>query len=180
MGKGFINYPIPEDRNIAKGLIDAGASLVVGHHPHVIQGYEKYKNGLILYSLGNFIFPEQTKPQSLRWNKNERTGIIAVIDFSKTDIVSHTLVPVRLDKKNRLNILQNKERNSVIKRMDKWSERLMISEYEKHFEKCIKMMTVQRIFIGLIRNILRPRKKHFVITLKLLRQGLLGRKSFLN
>lgn len=42
--------------DIAHAAIDAGANLVIGHHPHVPQGIEMYNNGLIFYSLGNFIF----------------------------------------------------------------------------------------------------------------------------
>ena len=41
---------------IARGAIDAGADLVIGHHPHVVQGVEEYGGGLILYSLGNLVF----------------------------------------------------------------------------------------------------------------------------
>lgn len=41
---------------IAHSIIDAGADLIIGAHPHVIQGIEKYKQGLIVYSLGNFSF----------------------------------------------------------------------------------------------------------------------------
>ncbi|MEI3005020.1 MAG: CapA family protein [Victivallales bacterium] len=37
-------------------FIDAGAELVIGHHPHVIQGVEQYGNGWIAYSLGNLVF----------------------------------------------------------------------------------------------------------------------------
>jgi poly-gamma-glutamate synthesis protein (capsule biosynthesis protein) len=40
----------------AHRAIDAGADVVIGHHPHVLQGIERYKNGVILYSLGNFAF----------------------------------------------------------------------------------------------------------------------------
>jgi poly-gamma-glutamate synthesis protein (capsule biosynthesis protein) len=40
----------------ARGLIDAGADVVLGHHPHVIEGIEFYGDGLIAYSLGNFVF----------------------------------------------------------------------------------------------------------------------------
>jgi poly-gamma-glutamate synthesis protein (capsule biosynthesis protein) len=40
----------------ARRAIDAGADLVLGHHPHVLQGIERYRNGLIFYSLGNFAF----------------------------------------------------------------------------------------------------------------------------
>ena len=41
---------------MAHRMIDAGADLIIGHHPHVIQGMEIYENRLILYSLGNFVF----------------------------------------------------------------------------------------------------------------------------
>jgi poly-gamma-glutamate synthesis protein (capsule biosynthesis protein) len=40
----------------AHAAIDAGATLVIGAHPHVLQGYERYKGGFIAYSLGNFVF----------------------------------------------------------------------------------------------------------------------------
>ena len=41
---------------MARAAIDAGADLVLGHHPHVPQGIEFYKEGVIAYSLGNFVF----------------------------------------------------------------------------------------------------------------------------
>jgi poly-gamma-glutamate synthesis protein (capsule biosynthesis protein) len=40
----------------ARALIDAGADAVIGHHPHVLQGIEAYRSGVIVYSLGNFVF----------------------------------------------------------------------------------------------------------------------------
>ena len=45
-------------------MIDAGASLVLGHHPHVIQPIERYKSALIAYSLGNFVFDIGYIPQT--------------------------------------------------------------------------------------------------------------------
>lgn len=49
---------MPEKDQIwfAHRVIDYGANLIVGHHPHVLQGIEKYKDGVIVYSLGDFIF----------------------------------------------------------------------------------------------------------------------------
>lgn len=44
---------------LAKKAVDAGAKLVIGHHPHVIQNTEVYKDSLIVYSLGNFIFDQK-------------------------------------------------------------------------------------------------------------------------
>lgn len=43
---------------LAQAMIDAGADLIIGHHPHVVQDIAIYKNKLIFYSLGNFIFDQ--------------------------------------------------------------------------------------------------------------------------
>ena len=48
--------PDREQRQLAHRVIDAGADAIVGHHPHVLQGIEQYKHGVIVYSLGNLIF----------------------------------------------------------------------------------------------------------------------------
>lgn len=49
-------FPLPEYRNLYRGWIDEGVSAVIAHHPHVPQGWEQYREGLIFYSLGNFAF----------------------------------------------------------------------------------------------------------------------------
>ena len=51
------DMPIKQQKSLAYALIDAGADLVVGSHPHVLQGFESYKGKWIAYSLGNFVFP---------------------------------------------------------------------------------------------------------------------------
>ena len=55
---GAEREPIPElwQRTLAHKVIDAGADLIVGHHPHVLQGLEEYHGKWIAYSLGNFVF----------------------------------------------------------------------------------------------------------------------------
>ena len=51
-----MSYPGPKQVHFARKCIDAGATIIAGHHPHVLQGFEVFKSGLILYSLGNFVF----------------------------------------------------------------------------------------------------------------------------
>ena len=51
-----IDFPIKEWRDRYKRLCDVGVDVIVGHHPHVPQGYEKYNSSIIFYSLGNFYF----------------------------------------------------------------------------------------------------------------------------
>lgn len=55
-GKEYVHEPTNEQRALARAAVDAGADLVLGHHPHVLQGIEFYNGGVIAYSLGNFVF----------------------------------------------------------------------------------------------------------------------------
>ncbi len=55
-GAEYATEPNEAQRLVARAAIDAGARLVVGHHPHVLQEVEEYGGGLIAYSMGNFVF----------------------------------------------------------------------------------------------------------------------------
>jgi poly-gamma-glutamate synthesis protein (capsule biosynthesis protein) len=57
------NQPTEEQRKFAKKLIDAGADIIIGHHPHRLQPVEIYKGKIIAYSLGNFVF-DNPRPAS--------------------------------------------------------------------------------------------------------------------
>lgn len=57
-GLEYSFYPVPYQMRQARRMIDSGASLILGHGPHYVQGTESYKDGMIVYSLGNFIFDE--------------------------------------------------------------------------------------------------------------------------
>jgi poly-gamma-glutamate synthesis protein (capsule biosynthesis protein) len=73
--------PSDRQRQLARTMIDAGADVVVGGHPHVTQGAEYYKGHLIVYSLGNFVFdgfdfPAGRRGWLLRLTLN-RDGLLA-------------------------------------------------------------------------------------------------------
>lgn len=55
-------YPDDTQKQLAHLAVDSGADLVIGHHPHVLQGVEKYKDKYIAYSLGNFCFGGNSNP----------------------------------------------------------------------------------------------------------------------
>ena len=57
--------PTDAQKNWAHALVDAGVDIVYGHHPHVLQPMEEYKDGLIFYSLGNFSFGGNTFPRDM-------------------------------------------------------------------------------------------------------------------
>jgi poly-gamma-glutamate capsule biosynthesis protein CapA/YwtB (metallophosphatase superfamily) len=58
-GSGTI---LPTQRLLGRAAVDAGADLVLGHHPHVLQGIEAYRGRNIVYSLGNFVFGGHSHP----------------------------------------------------------------------------------------------------------------------
>ena len=55
-GVEYTDAPQPVQQKLARAAVDSGAALVLGHHPHALQGWEWYQDGLIVYSLGNFVF----------------------------------------------------------------------------------------------------------------------------
>lgn len=57
------NYPQDSQISLAHAAIDSGADVVIGHHPHVLQGVEEYKGKMIAYSLGNFCFGGNQNPR---------------------------------------------------------------------------------------------------------------------
>lgn len=78
-GNEFIDRPSSPQKRFAHWLIDSGFDLVIGMHPHVLQGYEQYNGKYIFYSLGNFVFDMPWKPT--------KYGVIVGIDVSKDVIV---------------------------------------------------------------------------------------------
>ena len=65
-GNEYETLPNKRQRALAQAAVDAGAKLVIGHHPHVIQPVEKYGNGLIAYSLGNFVFDQNFSQETMQ------------------------------------------------------------------------------------------------------------------
>ncbi|MDP2216441.1 MAG: CapA family protein [Methanolobus sp.] len=90
-GTENVFYPSPKQIDLAHCLIDTGATLILGHHPHVIQGIEKYKNGLIAYSLGNFQFDTKLSQSKIS------DSIIFSVDFDENGIQSYEVIPVVID-----------------------------------------------------------------------------------
>ena len=60
-GAELAGMPKPYQQRAARAAIDAGADLVLGHHPHVLQGIERYRGRTIIYSLGNFAFGSMSR-----------------------------------------------------------------------------------------------------------------------
>jgi len=80
-GYEYEKYPLPAHRRLAHMLIDTGATLIIGHHPHRIQGIEYYKGKMIAYSLGNFFLPLESY-LNIRTNSHKRKHKGLVIKYN--------------------------------------------------------------------------------------------------
>lgn len=105
---GFENLPVPMPEWIDEyhKFIDLGANIIIGHHPHVIQGWEKYHGGMIFYSLGNFI-----------WNSSNvksctNPSFAVSIYFCESNYTTEVIPVVFRD--NCLNVLSNDSINNEL------------------------------------------------------------------
>lgn len=89
-GYEFINYPNLEQRQMAHWMIDSGIDLVIGMHPHILQGSETYKNKKIFYSVGNAVF-------NMVWEPTKYGLIINVDLSSEKPIVSFDYIHIGTD-----------------------------------------------------------------------------------
>jgi hypothetical protein len=62
-GFELLPYPVPTTISLFRHLVELGADVVIGNHPHVAQGFERFGQGLICYSLGNFVMTKGVEEQ---------------------------------------------------------------------------------------------------------------------
>lgn len=77
---------------LARAAVEEGADIVVGHHPHVIQEIERYRRGLIVYSLGNFIFDQNFSEATMR-------GLLLTVKAGKKGVRHYDTTVVEIDSK---------------------------------------------------------------------------------
>lgn len=78
-----------QQQAFARAAIDAGAKVVLGHHPHVVQETEDYGGGKIIYSLGNFVFDQD-------WSAETKLGAIAFLNFKGANLERVDFLPVKI------------------------------------------------------------------------------------
>lgn len=91
---GWEDEPLPCERQraLARRMIDAGAAVVVGSHPHILQTVEYYRGGLIAYSLGNFVFDGYDDAAG-------RTGWLLRLNFDSRGLLGWDTIVSQIDQK---------------------------------------------------------------------------------
>ena len=95
VGQEFSQVPMPFLRRRYKRYLKYGADIIVGHHSHVVQNYEKFGKKIVFYSLGNFIFDTDYQ----RIQKYTEYGMLIKINFNQEDY-SWEFLPVKNNRSN--------------------------------------------------------------------------------
>lgn len=87
-GDEDFHHPRADQRDVAQQLIRDGFSAVIGNHSHTAQGYERYRDGWIFYSLGNFFFPDHSahiegQSYSVQWMPRRSWGLVPQFNISR-------------------------------------------------------------------------------------------------
>ena len=98
----------PEQIDFARKLLDDGADMILGHHPHQFQGIEIYKGKPILYSMGNFMF-DQNDPENME-------TFITEMHYEGKYLKSLTARPVRIVEKCRAELQTGAAAQSILTR----------------------------------------------------------------
>lgn len=102
--------PIQSQIDVAHAVVDAGADLIVGTHPHVVCGLEEYKSVPIFYSLGNFIFDQE-------WSTETKQGTVAQTYFYGKKLVSAPLIPYQIEDYNQPHIATAEQAKQIFGRI---------------------------------------------------------------
>lgn len=89
-GTEYTHQANGDQRTVAHRAVDAGADLILGTHPHWVQGVEWYKDRLITYSLGNFIFDQE-------WSTKTKQGTFLKATFNGAKLTTAELVPYQIE-----------------------------------------------------------------------------------
>lgn len=120
---------IPDDiqKTLAHLAVDQGADLVVGHHPHVLQGIEKYQGKNIVYSLGNFCFGGNKNPSDKDTMIFQQTFTVENGELVEDDVTN--IIPCSLSSESSYNnyqpmVLEGSEKERVLQKIEEFSAAL--------------------------------------------------------
>lgn len=117
-GTEYTPDPTLDQIKFAHAAIDAGADLIVGTHPHVVQANEIYRGKYIIYSQGNFIMDQM-------WSQETQEGVIMPIYLYGKKIISIDLIPTKIVDYSQTKIISKTEGKTILERI--WNASLKIN-----------------------------------------------------
>lgn len=118
-GIEYVSDPTERQIMLAHAAVDAGADLVIGNHPHWVQGIEQYKGKFITYAHGNFIFDQM-------WSRQTREGVLGKYIFNNTGLIDVAFYPIIIDDYSQPRLATQNEAEVILSRMRKSSEEITL------------------------------------------------------
>ena len=145
-GMEMTQIPSPQQRTTARRFVQAGADLIFGHHPHVLQPMERIEGVPVFYSLGNFLFSDmywkgkkqngQLFASRLRLHPLSRLTGWAEVEFCHGSETKANFFPARL--KRDLSVVAD-HRSCRVRQWKALSKRLLASDYQAEWDREVKL-----------------------------------------
>ena len=166
-GMIYTDYPKKDDQNLAREIIDSGAHIIFGHHPHVIQGIEKYHEGIIFYSLGEFAFdPALGNIRAKNVEEIRKSTFIAQISI-KDSILRSSFIPIYIGADFCPKVCNSDTGFIISEKIQNLSDPL--KNYDIDFEKHVASRTVVHNLRIMMFNIFNLNLKYVYLRMKKIR-----------
>lgn len=116
-GAEYRNQPDARQKYLGRFTVDAGANLVIGNHPHWIQPIEIYKDKLITYAHGNFVFDQE-------WSQKTKEGVVGKYTFYDNQLIDVEYLPIQINNYGQPYFLEGIKKKSILENMREESSRL--------------------------------------------------------
>ena len=113
-GIEYVAEPSQRQREFAAAAVAAGADLVVGNHPHWVQGYETINGAFVAYALGNFVFDQD-------WSLETQQGALLRVTFSGDRMTDRAYTPIRIYDEYQPRLAPPAEATQIIERIERAS-----------------------------------------------------------
>jgi poly-gamma-glutamate synthesis protein (capsule biosynthesis protein) len=169
-GMMYLEHPTPDDMVIARAIREAGADVVVGHHPHVLQGIEASAQGIIAYSLGELVFDPRAGNYYARVARDtRRRSLILRADLGRDTTELVTPLPTSSGDDHCPRLVEGADAEAALEKLDRLSAAL----HDPDFRRCFWEYAGQQLMAyeasGLWDEIRRGELRHFVSRLPRLR-----------
>lgn len=144
-GKEYMRFPPPENIQLAHQLVDQGVDLILGHHPHVIQGMEQRGRGLIFYSLGNFLFPDYGD-QGLGFGDVQRESLVAQVRLSAEGAAVEKLEMVCMGEDGTLGRLTGERGEAARRELEGFSGKFQDDNYGAFWQSQVRDYELRRLW----------------------------------
>ncbi len=136
-GDEFRDYPNPAQVDMARSFIEKGATIVIGHHAHVFQGYEKYLKGLIIYDLGSFVFGDiiQKRYKFFLRKRKHKEGMMVECRVGKMGLMDLQFIPIYINRHFQVTLPKNYKGEKIRTRFFAQSKKIKMNDYQSFYKK---------------------------------------------